>query len=140
METFATFAIAALLAYTVNATPCTDICNAQCTMQKKTCVFSGIPDNLCGTVNGVCTMACAAACVCVDSCAAECGDEPSKCKGDDSAAVPHGDLNVLSCGINVSVCSSSCQMKCNFNLFAGVVNAVTGAGGAGGTDGQSVTQ
>ncbi|KAK3706572.1 hypothetical protein RRG08_055011 [Elysia crispata] len=131
MNTFTSVALVALLVYTVSATPCTDICNAQCTIQKQTCAFTDIFGNLCDTVNGVCTQACTAACGCADSCAAKCGGEYASCKGEaSSAAGPFGGLNVLSCGVNLSVCSATCQLQCNFNLLAGVVNSLGGAGSA----------
>ncbi|KAK3759547.1 hypothetical protein RRG08_065891 [Elysia crispata] len=131
MNTFAAIAVIAMLAYTVNATPCTDICNAQCTIQKQSCDFTEIFGNLCDTINGVCTQACTAACACADSCAEQCGGEYATCKsGDSSPAGPLGGLNVLSCGFNLSVCSATCQLKCNFNLLAGVVNSLGGAGAA----------
>ncbi|KAK3777521.1 hypothetical protein RRG08_044811 [Elysia crispata] len=125
MKSFTLIAVVALLFYTVNATPCTDICNAQCTIQKQSCEFSGIFGNLCDTINGVCTQACAAACGCADSCAAQCGEEYAACKGEKG---PLGFLNIFACGINLSVCSSTCQLQCNFNLLAGVVNSLGGAG------------
>ncbi|GFS24482.1 hypothetical protein ElyMa_001664900 [Elysia marginata] len=133
MNTFAAVAVVALLAYTANATPCTDICNAdicnaQCTIQKQSCDFAEIFGNLCDTINGVCTQACTAACGCADSCAMQCGGEYAACKADASAAGPFGVLNVLSCGLNLSVCSETCQLQCNFNLLAGVVNSLGGAG------------
>ncbi|RUS71990.1 hypothetical protein EGW08_020260 [Elysia chlorotica] len=130
MNTFAVFALVAMLASMAYATPCTDICNAQCTIQKQTCSFAEIFGNLCDTVGGVCTQSCAAACSCADSCAAQCGGEYATCKSaDTSAAGPFGGLNVLSCGLNLGVCSSTCQLQCNFNLLAGIVNSLGGAGG-----------
>ena len=137
MNTFAVFVAVAMLASMVNATPCTDICNAQCEIQKNTCTFAELFGNLCDTVNGVCTQACTAACSCADSCATECGGAYAKCKADDSAAAsagPFPGLNVLSCGINLPICSATCQAKCNFNLLAGVVNAL---GGGAASSGQS---
>ena len=128
MKTFTVVAVVALLVYTANATPCTDICNAQCTIQQQSCAFTEIFGNLCDTINGVCTQACTAACGCADSCAAQCGGEYAMCKGD--ASGPLGGLNVLSCALNLSVCSSTCQLQCNFNLLAGVVNSLGGAGAA----------
>ncbi|RUS87734.1 hypothetical protein EGW08_004480 [Elysia chlorotica] len=131
MNTLTVTAIVAMLVCAASATPCTDICNAQCTIQKQTCSFAGIFGNLCDTVNGVCTQACGAACGCADSCAAKCGGEYATCKSaDSSAAGLFGGLNVLSCGLNLSVCSSTCQLECNFNLLAGVVNSLGGAGSA----------
>ena len=124
MKCLALVAVLAVLAYTATATPCTDICNAQCTIQQQTCAFSEIFGDLCDTVNGVCTQACAAACGCADSCATQCGGEYATCRGDDSS--PLGILNVYSCGINLSVCSSACHLKCNFDLLAGIVNSVGG--------------
>ncbi|GFS11102.1 hypothetical protein ElyMa_003077200 [Elysia marginata] len=127
MKVFAVAALVALLAYSADATPCTDICNAQCTIQKQSCAFAEIFGNLCDTIAGVCSQACTAACGCADGCAAQCGGEYATCKGENSGG-PLGVLNVLSCGVNLSVCSSTCQLQCNFNLLAGVVNSLGGAG------------
>ena len=55
MKTLTVVAVVALLVYTANATPCTDICNAQCTIQQQSCAFTEIFGNLCDTINGVCT-------------------------------------------------------------------------------------
>lgn len=126
MNTFAALLAVALLAYTVSATPCTDICNGQCALQKQSCDFAEIFGDLCTTVNGVCTQACTAACGCADSCATKCGGEYATCKSSDSSGAT-GALNVFQCGLNLSVCSSTCQLQCNFNLFAGVVNSLGGS-------------
>ncbi|GFS22841.1 hypothetical protein ElyMa_003374000 [Elysia marginata] len=128
MKTFSVVAVVVLFVYSAGATPCTDICNAQCTIQQQSCAFTEIFGNLCDTINGVCTQACAAACGCADSCAAQCGGEYATCKGGDAGPLG-GVFNVLSCGIGLSVCSSTCQLQCNFNLLAGIVNSVGGAGG-----------
>ncbi|RUS79868.1 hypothetical protein EGW08_012394 [Elysia chlorotica] len=127
MKTFTVLAVVALLCYTANATPCTDICNAQCTISQQSCAFTEIFGNLCDTIAGVCGQACTAACSCADSCAAQCGGEYATCKGAASSG-PLGGLNVLSCGLNLGLCSSTCQLQCNFNLLAGVVNSLGGAG------------
>ncbi|RUS73719.1 hypothetical protein EGW08_018525 [Elysia chlorotica] len=125
MKTFTVLAVVALLCYTANATPCTDICNAQCTIQQQTCAFTEIFGDLCDTIGGICGQTCTAACGCADSCAAQCGEEFATCKG--SANGPFSGLNIFSCGINLSVCSSTCQLHCNFNLLAGIVNSLGGA-------------
>ncbi|RUS71986.1 hypothetical protein EGW08_020256, partial [Elysia chlorotica] len=92
----AVFALVAMLASMAYATPCTDICNAQCTIQKQTCSFAEIFGNLCDTVGGVCAQSCAAACSCADSCAAQCGGEFATCKSaDSSAAGPFGGVGAL---------------------------------------------
>ncbi|GFO18713.1 hypothetical protein PoB_004521800 [Plakobranchus ocellatus] len=123
MKVVAILSVIALMAYTASATPCTDICNGQCAIQQQSCAFTGIFGNLCATLNGVCTQACAAACGCADTCATQCGGEYATCKGDGSDI-----LNVFSCGLNLSVCSATCHLQCNFNLFAGIVNSLGGAG------------
>ncbi|KAK3716278.1 hypothetical protein RRG08_065897 [Elysia crispata] len=129
MKTFAVCAVVAMLVYTVNATPCTEICSTQCAFQKKACTFADIFGNLCDTLDGVCAMACSAACGCADTCATECGEQNAQCAGADSSdAGPFRGLNVLSCGIKLPICSSKCQLKCGFNLLAGIVNSLGGAG------------
>ncbi|GFO33168.1 hypothetical protein PoB_005967300 [Plakobranchus ocellatus] len=125
MNTLTIVAVLAVLAYSATATPCTDICNAQCTIQKNSCDFAEVFGDLCTTLNGVCTQACAAACGCADTCAAQCGGEYATCKSEDK-----GVLNVLSCGLNLSVCSATCQLTCNFNLLASIVNSLGGGGQA----------
>ncbi|RUS71822.1 hypothetical protein EGW08_020407 [Elysia chlorotica] len=131
MNTFTVFALVAMLVSVAYATPCTEICGAQCNFQKKACDFVHIFGNLCATLEGVCAMACQATCGCADSCAVQCGEENAHCRGaDSSAAGPFGGLNVLSCGLNLPVCSSTCQLKCGFNNLAGLVSALGGAGAA----------
>ncbi|GFO33157.1 hypothetical protein PoB_005966200 [Plakobranchus ocellatus] len=126
MKLFAVVSFACcLLAYTVSGTPCADICNTQCSLQKKACDIAVILGPLCETVNGICTQACAAACTCADSCAAQCGGDYATCKGDGSDI-----FNIYSCGINLSICAAPCQLTCNFNLFSGIVNSLSGTGGA----------
>ncbi|RUS73713.1 hypothetical protein EGW08_018519 [Elysia chlorotica] len=126
MKTFTVLAVVALLCYTANATPCTDICNAQCTIQQQSCAFTEIFGYLCDTIVVFCGQSCTAACCCADSCAAQCGVEFATCKG--AAIGPFLGFNFFSCGFNLFVCSSTCQLQCNFNLLAGVVNSLGGAG------------
>ncbi|KAK3759546.1 hypothetical protein RRG08_065890 [Elysia crispata] len=130
MNTFAIFAFIALLVYTARATPCKNICDAQCTIQKETCGLTKIFGNLCNKVNGVCTLVCSAACTCADSCAAKCGENYAKCTGGNSSLdIILKNLNVLSCGIHSSLCSSTCRHRCEFNRLAGIVNSLTSMGG-----------
>ena len=121
MQAIVLLAAVAVLALTVSASPCTDICNRQCALQNGACQFSGVFGDLCATQNNICTQTCAAACNCVDTCAAQCGGAYATCKGDGSDI-----LTVLSCGMNLSVCASTCQAQCQFNTFAGIVNSHTG--------------
>ncbi|GFS24474.1 hypothetical protein ElyMa_005158400 [Elysia marginata] len=130
MKIFPVAAVVALLVCASNATPCTEICGAQCTIQKQTCSFAQIFGNLCDTIGGVCNQACSAACGCADSCAEQCGGEFATCQGESSG--PLRGLNVLTCGLNLSMCASTCQLQCGFNLLAGIVNSLGGAGGGGG--------
>ncbi|RUS74749.1 hypothetical protein EGW08_017478 [Elysia chlorotica] len=122
MQVIALLAAVALLAFSVNASPCTDICNGQCALANGACSFSGVFGDLCATQNNICSQACAAACNCVDTCAAECGGAFATCKGDGSDLV-----TVASCGLNLSVCSATCQAKCQFSTFAGIVNSLAGS-------------
>ncbi|GFS23833.1 hypothetical protein ElyMa_001649700 [Elysia marginata] len=135
MNTFAVVATFALLAYTVNATPCTDICSAKCALQKQTCDFADVFGNLCETMNAACTQNCNAACGCADGCSAECGEEFATCQNADTSndAGPFGlaSLSVLSCGMNAPVCQMKCQLKCQFNLLAAAADAMGGGAGAG---------
>ncbi|GFR63525.1 hypothetical protein ElyMa_001897500 [Elysia marginata] len=124
MNAFSALLAVAMLAYTASATPCTDICNGQCALQKETCDFAEIFGDLCGTVNAVCTSACDAACGCADSCATKCGGQYATCKGDASGLL--AGLNVLKCGLDLSVCSSTCHLQCKFNHFASIVNSLGG--------------
>ena len=122
MKVVAIVAAVAALAYTANGSPCTDICNGQCTLQMNACEFTGIFGNLCASQNGICTQTCAAACNCADTCAAQCGGEYATCNGNGNDV-----STVLSCGVNLSLCSSTCQAQCSFDTFAGIINALTGA-------------
>ncbi|KAK3784046.1 hypothetical protein RRG08_025240 [Elysia crispata] len=119
-------------AYLVNSTettPCADLCNTQCNLQEQTCGFSQLYGNLCGTVSGLCRTACTAACSCVDGCATKCGDGYSGCKGDSSGVA--GIFNVFQCGLDLSVCSTTCLPQCNFNLLAGIVQSLGGSSSGG---------
>ncbi|KAK3759545.1 hypothetical protein RRG08_024930 [Elysia crispata] len=128
MNTFAIFAFVALFIYTVNASLCRDICKEQCAIiQKKTCKLKEIFGNTCKTVPGACTLTCAAACRCSDGCAGNCEEKYPKCKGDDSSdGILWKKLNKLSCGIHLSLCSATCQYKCDLKLFAGAFNSLRG--------------
>ncbi|RUS74751.1 hypothetical protein EGW08_017480, partial [Elysia chlorotica] len=121
MQTIYALAALAVLALTVSASPCTDICNGQCALQSAACEFSGIFGNLCATQSAICGQTCAAACNCADTCATQCGGSYATCKGDGSDI-----LNVANCGLNLSVCSATCHAQCQFNTFAGIINALTG--------------
>ncbi|GFR63520.1 hypothetical protein ElyMa_001897300 [Elysia marginata] len=141
MNAFSALLAIALLAYTASATPCTDICNGQCALKKNVCDFAEVFGNLCEIENSVCTKACDAACGCADTCATKCGGDYATCKGDASGV--YGVLNVYRCGLNLSVCSATCQLQCKFNLFASVVQSLgsgsgSGDSGDGGDGGQSV--
>ncbi|GFO18716.1 hypothetical protein PoB_004522100 [Plakobranchus ocellatus] len=124
MKAVAVISVLALMAYTASATPCTDICNGQCVLEKQACDFTGLLGDLCDTQYGLCTQTCTAACSCADTCAAQCGGEYATCKADADV------LNIFSCGLNLSICASTCQAQCNFNLFAGIVNSLSGSGAA----------
>ncbi|GFO18719.1 hypothetical protein PoB_004522400 [Plakobranchus ocellatus] len=120
MKATAVLSLLALMAYIVTATPCADICNAQCDLRKQTCKFIDVFGILCETQNEICTKACDAACGCVDTCAKKCGGEYASCKGEGKAL-----LGIYSCGLNLTVCTSTCHTKCNFKLYSTIVTSIT---------------
>ncbi|KAK3759551.1 hypothetical protein RRG08_065895 [Elysia crispata] len=115
MNTFAVFVAVAMLASMVNATPCTDICNAQCEIQKNTCTFAELFGNLCDTVNGVCTPGlyrCMQLCLTAALLNVEESTPSVKLMIPLLHLLDHSQLPA--------------RRRCNFNLLAGVVNALGG--------------
>ncbi|RUS88958.1 hypothetical protein EGW08_003294 [Elysia chlorotica] len=132
MKSFLVCIAIVLLVNGADSTPCAELCNTQCTIQEKTCGFTPLFGSLCSTLSGACKMACAAACGCVDGCATKCGDGFSTCKASSSGVA--GIFNVFQCGLDLSVCSTTCLPQCNFNLLAGVVQSLGGSSSGGSTD------
>ena len=114
-------ALMVALVYATSASPCTDICNGECALARQACELPGIFGDLCETSFNICSQSCAAACNCVDTCAQQCGAPFAECRGDGT-----NPLNLLSCGLNLSICTATCQTQCGFSTFAAIVNAVTG--------------
>ncbi|RUS71825.1 hypothetical protein EGW08_020410 [Elysia chlorotica] len=132
MKSLAILTIIALLNVTVDGTPCTKICNTQCTIQQRYCDVTGMSSTLCTTANGVCKVACTAACGCADTCAHQCGEDFAQCRTDASSSfLLYRGLNVVSCGLHLSHCARTCQLKCGFNLLSTIVNTVSSLGSLG---------
>ncbi|RUS87405.1 hypothetical protein EGW08_004859 [Elysia chlorotica] len=121
----ATLAVVALLAYSTNASPCTDTCSGQCGFAQQACELTGLLGGLCKTQATVCNTACGAVCNCVDTCGATCGQQLAECRGDGN-----NPLSLITCGFSFSACNALCNTQCGFTTVAGVVDTL-GASFAG---------
>ncbi|RUS87395.1 hypothetical protein EGW08_004849 [Elysia chlorotica] len=120
MNTFtATLAVVAMLVFSTSATPCSDICAAECALSLQACQFSGALGDLCATENTICTKDCDASCFCVDSCAEKCGTAFAACKGDGVDL-----LKLESCTFNFEACEAQCGTQCEMQAYNDALKAV----------------
>ncbi|KAK3795178.1 hypothetical protein RRG08_056241 [Elysia crispata] len=112
-------AMVAMLVFSASATPCSDLCSAECALALQACQFSGTLGDLCATENNICQKDCAASCNCVDSCAEKCGSAFTTCKGDGADL-----LKVESCSLNFEVCETQCGTQCEMQTYNEAVKAL----------------
>ncbi|RUS82275.1 hypothetical protein EGW08_009953 [Elysia chlorotica] len=115
----AALAVVAMLVFSTSATPCSDICAAECALSLQTCQISGALGELCATANTICTKDCDAACYCIDSCAEKCGSAFAACKGDGTDL-----LKLETCSLNFEACEAQCGAQCEVQTYSDAIKAV----------------